>query len=165
MSASKTKRKITYLLTAGTLLLWGIVIFRVISFLSHDSGSAGGEYPARGNNEYIQSEGRVRWDTLSVSSMSLNRDPFQYRQPVVVKMQIEAKTEKISMPKPSDLRVFIISGVIISEHDRLVILKEKDDGREMFLRQNQEYGNMRIIDIQRDTITIIENGNQRKIGF
>jgi type II secretory pathway component PulC len=160
----KAKRKLTYLLSAGTALIWGIVIFRAVSLLSQDAVIYTYKNTEIDRGAIVRSGSAMRRDTLFASIPS-DRDPFQFRKTVPVKKNVDAEEKKVSIPVPSPSLSYVISGVIVGEHDRLVVLDDKDENKQVFLRINQDYKNISIIEIRPDTITIVENGKRRKIGL
>lgn len=164
MSTSKAKRKITYLLAGGTLTLWGIVIFRIISFITHDASISQDKYPDNIEFQNTRNVPFVRWDTVSVSS-TLPRDPFQFRKPTTART-VERSTDKKDVSSPPSVNPFLftISGIIVSEHDRLVILEDIEKNEQIFLRRNQKYKTVKIVEIQPDSVSILEGGKIRKIG-
>jgi type II secretory pathway component PulC len=165
MSAGKAKRKISYILMIGTLIIWGVVIYRLIVFMMQDSSAGTVEYVSPQSRGSVQTEQTFRRDTLQVLSGSPSRDPFQFRREPVRERNKESPEDQKTPQIVENTVPYTVSGVIVSEGDKLVILEDRENGRQIFLRRHQSYDDIYIVDIQLDSIIIKENGRNRKIGF
>jgi len=151
-----TKKNTNKLLIFGVVLLWGYIIFEVITAIIKSSPDSinGTDTLAFRNN--LSSEKYISSGEALID-VSLVRDPFNFTpaKPIV---------SSTPMPKPINMDrlpagiMYRIAGVIINENRRVVLLEDKTDNRSVFLRENDKYENLKIIGIQHQVVVLEESG-------
>ena len=157
----KTSNKSNLILLLSVTVIWGVIGTKIFYYFnagndSEITGNAILEFEAAVNDEDIN-PGDV---TKNVSYIDLERDPFQLKKRAVIKRKKEVPVERPEIENDID---FVISGVILKEDRKLVILQDRTNNNTMFLREGEKYKNLKINFISPTSVSLLQNNKEKKI--
>lgn len=151
MKVFKGRKIFNYLLILIVINVWGVIIFNIINYFKSDNDT---DITINAQKPIIKaSYGKyheVNLDTIAY--IHLGKSPFVFRQTIVKPVILTKPKLLTSVPQMR----FNISGVIINNVSRLVILQDLSNNQTVFLSEGDKYKDITIkkIDVERVLISV-----------
>lgn len=160
MKFTKAKDPVFLLLLFGTLVIWGLITFKVINYFTNDE-----EQPAE-----IIEDTSLQSLSKKTSSNNLN-DTFAYekleRDPFVLNPIKVEKVETKLLPKPVEPKQtfnFVVNGVLINNNSKTLVIVDQTNNQTVFLKEGMDYKSIKILSINPSDIKIKENNEIKTIS-
>jgi hypothetical protein len=153
----KTKKIKFSLLIAGTLFVWGNILYYLYYNITTPSKTIGK------NTLLIQCDSvshRVNFE--SVKSLIIKRDPFGF---ALLKEPIQKKESPIKIPKKEFSFDYRINGVIVNMNDKLVLVEDQVTHQIYFMREGDNFNFLTILKIKKNLIEVLEENTLKHISL
>lgn len=158
----KKKSKAVIPLIIAAAAVWGIIVFRIIDYYS---GAAEETQVIINDENLIPVVNDINESaSRAYNPKPIKRDPFT-KQKTNTRETIPAPEQRIvkidNTPEPQPMIEYRITGTIINSGSRMVILEDITNNRTEFLREGDEYKNIKVMKINYDTVELRERGKDK----
>lgn len=151
MKLTKVKNPTFIVLVIVVVIIWGLILSRVISYFSNDEETS---------IEIIDSElpsnnltNKTNFNNAEIEYVKLENDPFVLN-PVV--QTVKKNVKKIEHEQPKEILNFILSGVMINNKSKTVLILDQTNNQTVFLKEGMDYKSIKILTINPSEIKIKE---------
>ena len=159
--------KVILLLVLSTIVIWGVVIYKVIDYLN-SSGT--------NESEIIKQEESVdpgllnrgeknSLDTISFTELERNPFIFVERQKITATKQKNNLPKRIVPPIKKQKINYAINGVIINEKHKLVIFEDLTNNKTLFLKEGEVYNEITVKEIGKTKVSIVEADGVKEVSL
>lgn len=173
---SKKKKNIAFIpILLVTLIVWGVIIYKVIAHLKSSEDANPEIVTNTANVADPINRNSIKADIIETEYASLERDPFVLKGISKVKdnKELNGQTnsdvaqkllqkQKADSPHLDKIQ-YTINGVIINKESKLVILEDITNKKTIFMREKEEYKDIIIKAIYLNKVVVTENGSKKEI--
>lgn len=158
MRTIKIKNKLAIPLLVATVIIWGMIILKIVEYFNSANDETM-EVIVEDTFNFVPHKNK---ETISpnVEFTKLKRDPFLIPSKELPKQDI-AKPSAIETIVP--LMNYKITGVVINDKSRLVILEDITNHTTEFLHEGEIYKEIKILKITSTKVLIKEEGSKKEI--
>lgn len=149
-------KKLLYVLIPGTLLVWGLIIYKVVGGMGGDDNNSFQkiEMPKVSSNEIL-------YDTFSINPNY--RDPFSGKQVKKVIISSGQPTIKKNVPPPIVTRwpEIVYGGIVKNQKSNKQLVLVSISGQSTMLKVGESFSNIELLKVFKDSIEV-KFGKEKK---
>jgi len=139
------------LLLIVVLIVWGIILFRLISYFYGDE-----EPQVEIVKEVIPENifsNKSKANDIELAYVKLDKDPFVLTR---VKKVVKKRMNNPVKDEPKEQLNFVVNGVLINDKSKTVLIVDQTNNETVFLKEGADYKSIKILSISPSEIKISE---------
>lgn len=166
MKTKKKKNKKFFIpLLVTVIVVWGLLIFRVVSTLTHNNNETITNETSTDTSFNSLLEAGRKKEKINLQYEKLDRDPFRKYQSSSPKIVATQKSRpKEVFPKEIKKKIqYSINGVIIRPNKKMIVLEDKTNNKTLFLHEGETYKDITIKIITSNKVTYLHDKELKEI--
>ena len=153
------KKYLNYILIAVVLILWVLIAVRIFNAVRSSGG--GEDISGESMDLKIGEPDRKFSDTLIRIVYHIARDPFI---PAGFRTTPVETAPAVKAPEKKPVGIsYRIAGIIVNNDRRLIMLEDRTNNKTVYLYENGQYLNLKILKIAAESVTLEEFGTKKEI--
>ncbi|MBN2571420.1 MAG: hypothetical protein JXA68_04775 [Ignavibacteriales bacterium] len=161
----KNRNKINIILFFIILIVWGLIIYKLITFFIDKSNDDVIELSEENKDDIVNNS-----TTLSnkrVNYLTLDRDPFSFNsfEQIIDTFTVHNDIDVINKKeiKPTIKLQYSINGVIISQGRKTILFEDLTNMSSHYLHEGDKYENIKILQILDNKVVLLEDKEKKEI--